>query len=461
MKNSNSYYIIVLGLFLGICAPTLWSDGMFMDGLYYAAISRNLADGLGTFWYLHHTDFSHPIFHEHPPLAIGMQSIFFYLFGDSIYIERIYSLLTFFVTGFIIHLIWKAVNKKELYSLSWMPLFFWIIIPLNSWACSNNILENTMNIFVSSSVLFSLKSLKSNKLKNIFLAGILLSLAFLSKGFVGLFPLSIFFCYFIVFKDMRIKEMLIRTSYLLLCTISPFILLYFLYPTAIDSIQQYINQQVLKSINHIQTVDSRFYIIRRLILDLAPGLSTCLIILYFSFKAKFKSSVLEKRWILFFIFLGLSGVLPIMISMKQSSFYILSALPFFSIALSILAAPFIASLVLKKKIKIYMLPLFILIASIALSAKQIGVIGRDHDLLEDIQVILKVIPDNSVISVDNNMYNNYQLIGYFARYGNISLKKKEDELYHHISYKKGNTALVNYREAKLDTKTIILYLKNK
>ena len=81
MKNSISYYIIIVGLFLCICAPTLWSDGMFMDGLYYAAISRNLADGLGTFWYLHHTDFSHPIFHEHPPLAIGIQSIFFYLFG--------------------------------------------------------------------------------------------------------------------------------------------------------------------------------------------------------------------------------------------------------------------------------------------------------------------------------------------------------------------------------------------
>jgi len=154
MKKSRPYYIIVFGLFLGICAPTLWSDGMFMDGLYYAAISKNLANGLGDFWYLHHTDFSHPIFREHPPLAMGLQSIFFSIFGDSIYIERFYSLLTFIVTGFFIHLIWKEVIGKKYSLYSWLVLFFWAIIPLNSWACSNNILENTMNIFVASSVFF-------------------------------------------------------------------------------------------------------------------------------------------------------------------------------------------------------------------------------------------------------------------------------------------------------------------
>ena len=236
MKSSSPYYIIVFGLFLGICAPTLWSNGMFMDGLYYATISRNLSDGLGSFWYLHFTDISYPIFFEHPPLAIGLQSIFFQFFGDSIYIERFYSFFTFMLTAYIIHLIWGEINRKELKYLSWIPLLFWIIIPLNSWACSNNMLENTMNIFVSLSVLFSFKSLKRSKLKNILLAGICLSLAFLSKGFVGLFPLSIFFWHFIVFKEMKIKEMFSRSVQLFLFTISLFILLYIFYPTAIDSI---------------------------------------------------------------------------------------------------------------------------------------------------------------------------------------------------------------------------------
>ena len=115
MRNSSSYYIIVFGLFLGICAPSLWSDGMFMDGLYYASISRNLANGLGSFWHLHFTDISYPIFYEHPPLAMGIQSVFFYVFGSSIYVERFYSFLTFIVTAYIIHIIWGKINKHPLY----------------------------------------------------------------------------------------------------------------------------------------------------------------------------------------------------------------------------------------------------------------------------------------------------------------------------------------------------------
>ena len=40
-----------------------------MDGLMYSAISKNLANGIGTFWnpYLSETLF--PEFHEHPPLV--------------------------------------------------------------------------------------------------------------------------------------------------------------------------------------------------------------------------------------------------------------------------------------------------------------------------------------------------------------------------------------------------------
>ena len=128
MKNSIPYYIIFFGLFLGICAPTLWSDGMFMDGLYYAAISRNLAAGLGSFWFLHFTDFSYPIFYEHPPLAMGLQSIFFYVFGDNIYVERFYAFFTFIVIAYIIHLIWGEINRKGLNYLSWVPLLFLSLI---------------------------------------------------------------------------------------------------------------------------------------------------------------------------------------------------------------------------------------------------------------------------------------------------------------------------------------------
>jgi 4-amino-4-deoxy-L-arabinose transferase-like glycosyltransferase len=318
-------------------------------------------------------------------------------------------------------------------------------------------LENTMNIFVSLSVLFSFKSMQRSKLKNIFLAGICLSLAFLTKGFVGLFPLSIFFWHFIVFKKLKIKDMLSRSVQLFLFTTIPFILLYFFYPSAIDSIGNYIHKQVLKSIEHIQTVDSRFWIVNKLLLELLPALVLSLVIFYFSVKKKFKVSLQEKKWILFLFLLGCSGVFPIMVSMKQSGFYILTTFPFFSIAFGILLAPFIASLIQKIRKQAYILSVIIVIVSVFLSVKQIGVIGRNQDLVKDIHLILTVIPKDSAISMEKDMSKNYSLIGYFARYGNVSLDSKNKKQYH-LSYKDMNEDLENrYTQVDIGTNMLILY----
>lgn len=78
----------ITGIFFILICPNFLTEGMFMDGLMYSAISKNLANGIGTFWnpYLSETLF--PEFHEHPPLAFGIQSIFYNLFGESFYVEK-------------------------------------------------------------------------------------------------------------------------------------------------------------------------------------------------------------------------------------------------------------------------------------------------------------------------------------------------------------------------------------
>ena len=139
-------YIIVFSIFLILIGKTLFSDGMFMDGLLYASVAKNLSNGIGSFWHLHLTNTFLPQFYEHPPLAFGLQSLFFYVFGESIYIERIYSLLTFVIVGILIVSIWNIINNEK--QTGWLPLLFWITIPLVSWCCSNNMLENTMSVFI-------------------------------------------------------------------------------------------------------------------------------------------------------------------------------------------------------------------------------------------------------------------------------------------------------------------------
>ena len=75
-------------------------------------------------------------------------------------------------------------------------------------------------------------------------------------------------------------------------------------------------------------------------------------------------------------------------------------------------------------------------------------------------MILTVIPEDSAISIDENMRENYSLTGYFARYGNVSLTKKE-KLNYHISYKGNNEDKNNYEKIDLNTQMITLYSKNK
>jgi hypothetical protein len=185
-KNSQiTFYLFIGALFIIITAPALFSEGMVMDGVLYASISRNMADGLGTFWkpYLSHGFF--PEFYEHPPLALGLQSLWFRVFGDSIYVERFYSLFTYFLMGLVIVAIWKQFTNS--YKTGWIPLLFYFSMLKISWACANNMLENTMSVFIGLSILFYLKSINNNKMYFVIISGLFLFLATLTKGLVGLY----------------------------------------------------------------------------------------------------------------------------------------------------------------------------------------------------------------------------------------------------------------------------------
>lgn len=187
------FYLIVVGYFLIRISPDFLSHGLFMDGLYYSTVAKNLSEGIGTFWNPYFTVTCLPEFHEHPPLAMAMESIFFDILGNGRHTEKIYSFLTYVIIALIILKIWRLSGYKN----GWIPLFLWFITPVVSWACPNNLLENTLTIFTTLSFLFFLESRKSRKYLFLFLAGFMLTLGFLTKGFVALFPWSLPFIFWI------------------------------------------------------------------------------------------------------------------------------------------------------------------------------------------------------------------------------------------------------------------------
>ncbi len=466
--TSLPFFILAFGLALIIASPHLFSDGMFMDGLFYATISRNLSEGIGSFWFLKFTEACHPAFHEHPPLVFGIQSLFFSVFGDSIFVERFYSLFTYLISGIIIHFIWKEfVNKKE---LSWLPLVLWVCVPLVTWSLANNILENTLTIFILLSFLFLTKSLQKNSIFFIFLGGLSIASAFLAKGFVGLFTWSFFGVLWLTSKKISFPKAILNTILLIFFSILPFIILSFFYYESIESLKLYFEQQVINSLKNIQTVPSRFYILWRAFTEMITPI-LIIGIAYFILRKKYKIEINGTHpyrvWLFVTLGIGLTGVLPIMISLKQSGFYIMAAFPFFCLSLSLFLSPYLEQITLSntrfQKIVVW-LSLSILVLGIGSSIYHTNKIMRDHEKLEDFYIIQQHVPANTVIGICHELDDNWSLHGYYYRYAHISLAINERYSYNDVDFFLSINDcevqnLKDFEKMNLPTKTYSLYKK--
>jgi 4-amino-4-deoxy-L-arabinose transferase-like glycosyltransferase len=427
-------YIFVIVVFLGLVSVNLFSDGMFLDGLLYATISRNMANGLGSFWRPHLSNCFYNEFYEHPPLAFGMQSIAFKLFGDSIFVERFYSLFTFVIVGYLIVVIWKKFTNDV--KSGWIPLFLWIIVKNVTWAASNNMLENTMSIFVCLSFLFYLKSYNKNRFFWIFLSGISISLGLLTKGFFCLYGWGFPFLIWVFKREKSFGNVVLDTIVLIVVSCLPIMLLFFFFPEAQHNMSNYFFKQVIGSIQQVKTVDSRFYIIKKFFENVMLPLVIGIFVVLFAIKRNVQRDkfTANSKTGLMFLAIAISGVLPIMVSMKQREFYILTVYPFFALGLAYYLYPIIKFLFseLNEKGKVWQIfkvvVLLIGVISISLSIFSINKIGRDKEIITDCRTVITVVGKNSTINICPELYRKWSLHGYFARYGNVSLEKDE----HHI-----------------------------
>ena len=118
------FWILTIVVFIGLLLPKIIQEGMFMDGMLYACVSKNLANSYGTFWLPKFNEMGLgglKTFHEHPPLVFGIQAIFFKILGNSMYVEKFYSFFTACVTAWLIIRSWKLLHKDntENARLSW------------------------------------------------------------------------------------------------------------------------------------------------------------------------------------------------------------------------------------------------------------------------------------------------------------------------------------------------------
>ena len=426
-SNNTPFWLLLIGLFLILVSKNLLTEGMFLDGVTYACISRNMACGLGSFWNPSYTQTIGHVFHSHPPLAFGLEALFFKVLGDHWWVEKLYSVLAFLFTGLLIALIWKRTTNNLRWA--WLPLLFWLVMPLATWCATNNMLENTMSVFVLLSVYLMIVGYQRNHKIWLFLSAVALLLAFLSKGFTGLFPL-VFPILYCAFDQKRKWIQGPIDSLILLVSIAVFAGIMFLVcPGSFGYIKDYIRLQVIGGGLHEATASSRYYIVFALLQQLMIPYVIAMALVISKARSKVNNKVFEfppdKAWFYVFLIMGLVGVLPIMVSVKQRDFYMLAALPFFALACGHITLSMLTLWLPKitPKVRGWMTlgAGCVVLLGVVLNVVHIGKYGRDEALIEEVKQRIAEYEGNNVIEITPEEYTQWAKHAYFMRYGKISL----------------------------------------
>jgi 4-amino-4-deoxy-L-arabinose transferase-like glycosyltransferase len=169
---------------------------MFSDGIWYASAARNMAEGVGSFWHPHYMDGIDDNFMLHFPLGIWMQSLAFRIFGDSTLVEFFWGASAGLMIVLLICVLWRRLGgiKSDLPG-AWWPAVLFALTPMVSWVVANNLLESTMTVFVMLGAIAAYQAVvvkgRWRILLWISLSGGFLSLALLTKGLPGVFPLAL------------------------------------------------------------------------------------------------------------------------------------------------------------------------------------------------------------------------------------------------------------------------------
>lgn len=416
MKRDFSFALIFFGVFLLLCGPSLVQINQFVDSLTYSAIAKNMALSESSFWTMQYVD-STKYFYDHPPLSMFLQSMLFRISGNSNWIIWPHFLFVIICLGLnllIIKFYFNSFFHKKQYSY-WLILLSWLIIPGVFWAFSNNMLENLLSIFTSLAVLSSLVGFIKNNKWLLLLGSVSISLAFLTKGFVGLFPLSAILIY--AFFHGELKKG-IRFTVLLLFITCLILISIFKIPEAKMWLANYLDQQVISSINgeRINNKLGHLFIPVQILLELLPLIGVVVLAFIFK-KVRFKKN---KPIFYTFFTIGLSASLPLAISPKSYAFYLIPSLIFFVLA-TFSIIDFNSRI--SKKIwqnAILFLGCIVLIFGIWITSVNYRKINRDHDHIEITHQLQDFFESKHVLlDLSYHAEQEYVLRGYLVRYGNI------------------------------------------
>lgn len=414
-------------------------EGIFLDGVTYAAVSRNLAMGKGTFWALY---YRHEwIFSEHPPLFFGLQAIFFKILGDHYLTEKIYSFVIWAITAVFISKLWNKTNTNHQSKYSFgLPLLLWCIIPTITWGYTNNILDCTMALFDLIAVYLLYRTLSSaNERKYsipvLTISAILTFCALMTKGPVGAFPLAVPSLYWLVYNmgNGKLFTKAVAQTVFMSIVIAAIYFVMYQFPESKANLDRYMNEQLMAALSGKREITGgglgRFTLLYELAMQMlvpaVPGVVLFVTVRLLRIQPLKQTGA--GKHALFFLLVGVAASLPIMLSVKQRTFYLVPSLPFYVLALTVFIYPYFAAITERLKVSDKGLKYFSISAVVAIAGlciylgSKVGQIGRDKELITNMHYLAEKFPSEQVFGICSEAEKDYQFLAYLERYNKMEV----------------------------------------
>jgi hypothetical protein len=401
---------------------------MFLDGVTYASIARNMAGGRGHFWAPFYTATIYPAFHEHPPLAFWLQSLWFRVFGDRWFVERLYCLAAAAIIAAFIVVIWRAAygDERDRADQEWLAIAFWMLVPVVSWSIVGNLLETTVSMFTTAAVaalVMRPDTATAAALARGCISGLAVLGAVMSKGPVGLFPLASPVVIAWLLPDRRRSSVWAAAGQW--TTLAVGVALLFAMPEARESLTRYFNEQLVTSLAGQREVSGNsFAIVVALLQGVCLPMAIVTGILAFLARGWVAPRERDRGIAIAFTLIGLSGTLPMLVSPKQTGHYLMPAVPFYAIGAAALVAETAAALERRLSTGGGRRALRILTALVtagAVIAIWIPAIERDPVRLADLDRLAATAPRGQTVGLCPGANSDWLLHAWMQRRFTISL----------------------------------------
>jgi len=437
-------WLFTLSFILITFLPRSIDDTMFMDGVTYAAIARNMSEGIGSFW---RPFFAHSFwlpydngdfFSGHPPLQFGLQSLLFRLFGDTPGVENGYNLLILIGYIYLIVKIWQKLlgPASRFRAFGWLPVLCWYAMAIVYYSIPNNFLDSTMGLFCLASCHFQLIFLKkdivhkSDDIQLLF-AGVFIVLAFLTKGPVGLYPLAFSAIYAISTPFLRLSKAFRPTAIMLIVIVASLAGI-LAYAPARAFMTTYFNGQVVQALLQKREKAgsgwaAHFTLLSALSRNLIPHFLALVGLYGLSYSLKWKMSpekgISEKT--LFTALVAASGIVPMLVSIKQYPHYLLPALPFVALLLALLFVQRISFVMsMSKQLTIIALGIGTSLCWVATARKVVSIQPDVH--ATNAKQLRTLVPSASTIGVCHDLFQHADIHANFQRYHHLSVSMQTD-----------------------------------